>query len=310
MKKWFDEEYEFTVEVVGFLRGDHTERYCRNGEEIGDQYSCTYGCPVNQDGFGICSKTMMMLYPLMEAVRSGGDLENLGGDGKYTKTIVCPGEEIVLDAHVFRDPDGSAVSSGLKYKWEIVKGIDGGYAALDDNIEGVVGDYPSATLKFTGIPDSASESFGYGVTVKVTVYDGKDSGTELTSGTIDTLLLDEYFEITPHRIDQIQVGEERTIPISIRYCGYYFDSFRYGYDVEWRFTYDENVLQLTDPDGNILDGTGTEPYEPGNSMNEPEITIRRLSGGWTDLEAKATFHYIDHNQNKRRNNDKPSHLLL
>jgi hypothetical protein len=23
MKKWFDEEYEFTVEVVGFLRGDH-----------------------------------------------------------------------------------------------------------------------------------------------------------------------------------------------------------------------------------------------------------------------------------------------
>ena len=39
---------------------------------------------------GICSKTMMMLYPLMEAVRSGGDLANLGGDGKYTKTIVCP----------------------------------------------------------------------------------------------------------------------------------------------------------------------------------------------------------------------------
>ncbi len=42
MKKWFDEEYEFTVEVVGFLRGDHTERYCRNGEEIGDKYTCTF----------------------------------------------------------------------------------------------------------------------------------------------------------------------------------------------------------------------------------------------------------------------------
>ena len=39
MKKWYDEEYEFTVEVVGFLRGDHTERYCRNGEEIGDTRS-------------------------------------------------------------------------------------------------------------------------------------------------------------------------------------------------------------------------------------------------------------------------------
>ena len=44
MKKWYDEEYEFTVEVIGFLRGDHTERYCRNGEEIGDIYRCTkYG---------------------------------------------------------------------------------------------------------------------------------------------------------------------------------------------------------------------------------------------------------------------------
>ena len=27
---------------------------------------------------------------IMEAIRSGGDLENLGGDGKYSKTIVCP----------------------------------------------------------------------------------------------------------------------------------------------------------------------------------------------------------------------------
>ena len=30
MKKWYDEEYEFTVEVTGFLHGDHTEHYCRN----------------------------------------------------------------------------------------------------------------------------------------------------------------------------------------------------------------------------------------------------------------------------------------
>lgn len=90
MKKWLDEEYEFEIEVIGFLRGDHTEHYCRNGEEIGDRYTCTYGCPVNSEGYGICSKTMMMLYPIMEAVRSGGNLENIGGDGKYSKVIVCP----------------------------------------------------------------------------------------------------------------------------------------------------------------------------------------------------------------------------
>ena len=33
MKKWYDEEYEFTIEVVGFLHGDTTEHYCRNGKK-------------------------------------------------------------------------------------------------------------------------------------------------------------------------------------------------------------------------------------------------------------------------------------
>ena len=90
MQKWYDEEYQFEIEVTGFLRGDHTQGYCRNGEEIGDRYTCTYGCPVNADGQGICSKVMLMLFPIMEAVRSGGDLENIGGSGKYSKDIVCP----------------------------------------------------------------------------------------------------------------------------------------------------------------------------------------------------------------------------
>ncbi len=33
---------------------------------------------------------MMTLYPIMEAVRSGGDLENIGGDSKYSQVIACP----------------------------------------------------------------------------------------------------------------------------------------------------------------------------------------------------------------------------
>ena len=33
---------------------------------------------------------MLLLDPLMESVRSGGDLENIGGDGKYSKVVVCP----------------------------------------------------------------------------------------------------------------------------------------------------------------------------------------------------------------------------
>lgn len=42
MKKWYDEEYRFSIEVTGFLRGDHTEHLCRNGEEIGDNYTLYY----------------------------------------------------------------------------------------------------------------------------------------------------------------------------------------------------------------------------------------------------------------------------
>ena len=90
MKKWLDEEYEFTIEVTGFLQGDTTEHYCRNGEEVGDRYHCTYGSPVNGQGYGICPKAMLTLFPLMEAVRAGGDLTKTGGEGKYTKTVVCP----------------------------------------------------------------------------------------------------------------------------------------------------------------------------------------------------------------------------
>ena len=90
MKKWYNEEFEWEIEVIGFLRGDHTEHYCRNGEEVGDKYTCSYGCPVNKNGQGICSKCMLVMFPIMEAVRSGGDLENIGGESPYSKIVVCP----------------------------------------------------------------------------------------------------------------------------------------------------------------------------------------------------------------------------
>ena len=43
---------------------------------------------MNQNGYGICSKAMMLFYPLMEAVRSGGFLRNMGGSERYEKDIV------------------------------------------------------------------------------------------------------------------------------------------------------------------------------------------------------------------------------
>ena len=96
MKKWYAEEYEWKIEVIGFLRGSRTERYCRNGEEVGDVYTCTYGCPVNTQVQGISPKAMVMMFPIMEAVRSGGDLENIGGSSRYSKDLVCPDGNVIF----------------------------------------------------------------------------------------------------------------------------------------------------------------------------------------------------------------------
>ncbi len=48
-----------------------------NGGEIGDKYIGTYGCPVKKGDRGIGSKVMMMMFPIMSAVRGGGDLSGL-----------------------------------------------------------------------------------------------------------------------------------------------------------------------------------------------------------------------------------------
>ena len=69
MKKWYEEEYEWEIEVTGFLNGDHTERYCRNGEEVGYKYTCTYGCPGNAQGQGICSKVMTVSYTHLDVYK-------------------------------------------------------------------------------------------------------------------------------------------------------------------------------------------------------------------------------------------------
>ena len=39
MRKWLDEEFEFEIEVMGYLRGNQAKGFCRNGEEIGDRYT-------------------------------------------------------------------------------------------------------------------------------------------------------------------------------------------------------------------------------------------------------------------------------
>ena len=36
MNKWYTEDYEFTIEVIGVSHDGKTEGHCRNGDEVGD----------------------------------------------------------------------------------------------------------------------------------------------------------------------------------------------------------------------------------------------------------------------------------
>ena len=38
---------------------------------------------------------MTVMFPIMEAVRSGGNLENIGGS-QYSKDIVCPDGNVIF----------------------------------------------------------------------------------------------------------------------------------------------------------------------------------------------------------------------
>ena len=79
MNNWFREKYEFKITVISVGTGEQTRR-CRNGHEAGD------ACPE-----GFCSKCMIKVFPLMEAVRSGGNLSNLmEGASKHCGEFVCP----------------------------------------------------------------------------------------------------------------------------------------------------------------------------------------------------------------------------
>ena len=69
MNKFIKEDYNFTITVIDGERNNKGVINCRNGHEVGDTYSCEYGCPMpcgNEGGF--CSKTMLKLFPILEAV--------------------------------------------------------------------------------------------------------------------------------------------------------------------------------------------------------------------------------------------------
>ena len=91
MKNWYTEEYCFKITVMSVGADNVTENHCRNGHEAGDEFHCEYGCPG-----GFCSKSMAKMFPLIEAVRAGGDLRNLGGSEERVMEFCCPDGVVIF----------------------------------------------------------------------------------------------------------------------------------------------------------------------------------------------------------------------
>ncbi len=85
MRKFVQEDVSFTITVVNGKINKAGRIDYRNGHEIGDTYTCEYGCPAD-----FCQKSMLKMFPTMEAVRSGGDLRKLGGESENEIRFCCP----------------------------------------------------------------------------------------------------------------------------------------------------------------------------------------------------------------------------
>lgn len=84
MKKWYVEDWFFTIEVLQVGKENKPEE-CRLGLECGDRFTCQFETPS-----GFCPTSFIKIFPSLEAVRCGGDLRNLGGTGPVEMTFLCP----------------------------------------------------------------------------------------------------------------------------------------------------------------------------------------------------------------------------
>jgi uncharacterized repeat protein (TIGR04076 family) len=84
MKQWYEEEWRFRIEVLQVGKENRAQE-CRLGLEPGDSFDCAYGTPPE-----FCPTSFIKIFPVLEAVRCGGDLRYLGGAGPGEITFDCP----------------------------------------------------------------------------------------------------------------------------------------------------------------------------------------------------------------------------
>ena len=84
MKKWYEEDWRFKIEVLQVGKQNKAEE-CRLGLEPGDTFECAYETPA-----GFCPTAFIKIFPAMEAIRCEGDVRNLGGAGTSEIAFLCP----------------------------------------------------------------------------------------------------------------------------------------------------------------------------------------------------------------------------
>jgi uncharacterized repeat protein (TIGR04076 family) len=84
MKKWYPEDWLFEIEVLRVGKENRAEE-CRLGFEPGDTFACTFETPTD-----FCPTSFIKIFSIMEVVRCGGDLRNLGGESSCAIAFLCP----------------------------------------------------------------------------------------------------------------------------------------------------------------------------------------------------------------------------
>lgn len=84
MKKWYQEDWHFTIEVLKVGEENKPEE-CRVGLEQGDIFDCDYATPA-----GFCPTSFFKIFPAMEALRCDGDLRCLGAQVAHEINFYCP----------------------------------------------------------------------------------------------------------------------------------------------------------------------------------------------------------------------------
>lgn len=97
-----DRETGFRLEVISVNdRGLPPERVCRAGHSLGQRWNLGWNTPE-----GLCGEVYVSIYPLLFALRTGGDVRRLGSSSPGQRIYTCPSRVVTFLLSVEREnPD-------------------------------------------------------------------------------------------------------------------------------------------------------------------------------------------------------------